>query len=90
MKNDQFFMKLCDKKDDFPFLLREYSAQEEIFHLKCFLHMNLRSLEPQRQLIFSKNAKKLIAIMCKQDARIKIFSHTLINIFGKHFQKFQK
>ena len=52
--------------------------------------MNLRSLEPQRQLIFSKNAKKLITIMCKQDARIKIFSHTLVNIFGKHFQNISK
>ena len=28
--------------------------------------------------------------MCKQDARIKMFSHTLVNIFGKHFQNISK
>ena len=75
MKNDQFFMKLCDKKDDFPFLLREYSAQEEIFHLKCFLHMNLRSLEPRRQLIFSKKSSTYLKFLRSLEILKKLVLH---------------
>ena len=59
MKNDQFFMKLCDKKDDFPFLLREYSAQEEIFHLKMFSAYESEVFRTAKAINFFKECKKV-------------------------------
>ena len=42
------------------------------------------------KLIFLNNSKKLITRMYKQGGRIKTFSHTLVKVFGRHFQTFQK
>ena len=93
--NNQFFIQLYDKRDDFPFSIVKMSHLKVNNLSKMFYSTHgsevLRTASTSSsKLTFLNDSKKLIATMRYQGRRTKAFSHILPKVFRQHFQIFQK